>query len=103
MLSLQSLLFGLSVLVSLLLEDSLLVLKTILSLVEAYLDGDQVSLHAVDHMLVGALHHHLVLVGVLDPIQVVLGLCKPARLLKDRVFNRVLLVFGLLEIPLHIT
>lgn len=86
-LSLEALLLGLSVLVTLLLEDSLLVLVAILGLIETDLDSDQILLHAVNHVLVAALHHHLVLVGVLDPIQGLSRVLQAIGLPEDGVFD----------------
>ena len=86
-LSLQSLLLGLSILVSFLLEYLSLVLIAVLSLIEADLDGDQVTLHTIDHVLIGALDHHLVLVSVLDAIKSVFGVRKTIRRIGNALFN----------------
>ena len=65
-LRLQSLLLRLAVLVSLLLVDRLLVLITILRLVEPDLNGDEVRVHAVDHVLSLAFDHFGLVVLVFD-------------------------------------
>ena len=72
-LSLQSSLLSLTVFLSFVSVHLLLVLVAITKLVEPDLNRNEVSLHAVDHMLVGALHHHLPIVSVLDSIEGLLG------------------------------
>lgn len=66
MLSLKSFLFGLPVLVSFLLVNLLFVLEAFLRLVEADLNGNEVSLHAVYHVFILALDHKLVVMSVFD-------------------------------------
>ena len=58
----------------LLLVNSLLVLVTILGLIEPDLNGYQVLIHAVDHVLTLALDHFGLVVLVLDRLQPVQGL-----------------------------
>ena len=69
MLRLQPLLFGLSTPLSFLLVHLVLVLIAFLGLIESYLNGNQVLIHPMNHMLVGALNHHLVLMVSLDSIE----------------------------------
>ena len=95
-LGLETLLLGLSVLVRFLLVHLLLILETVLSLVEANLDGDQVLLHAMDHVLVATLHHHLVLVCVLDSVKSLPGLAQAISFAEDVIFNGRLFILGLL-------
>lgn len=52
------------------------------------------------HVLVRPLHHHLVLVSVLDPVEGALSRLKAIRLAHDVVFDAVLLQLGLLKLSL---
>ena len=67
-LGLKSLLLGLSTSLGFLHVDLVLVFIAVLIFVEPDLNGDQVGIHAMDHVLVLTLHHHLVLVVRLDTI-----------------------------------
>ena len=97
-LGLETLLLGLSVLVTLFLENLLLVLVAILSLIETDLNRDQVLLHAVNHVLIAALYHHLVLVSVLDPVKSLSRVAQTIGFTENRVFNRILLRLRLLKL-----
>jgi len=101
-LRLQSLLLGLTVFLGFLLENLLLVLEALRRFVLPDLNGNQVRLHAVDHVLVGPLHHQLVLVRVLDSLQSVHGVLEAVCLSENVVFNRALLGLCLLQLPLNI-
>lgn len=98
----KPLLLGLPVLVRLFLVDLLLVFVAVLGLVEPDLNGDEVLVHAVDHVFILPLNHHLVRVGVLDPIEPVLGAGKAVGLAEDVILNSVLLVLRLLQFALHL-
>ena len=97
-LGLETLLLGLSVLVTLFLENLLLVLVAILSLIETDLNCDQVLLHAVNHVLIAALYHHLVLVSVLDPVKSLSRVAQTIGFTVNRVFDRILLRLRLLKL-----
>lgn len=97
-LGLETLLLGLSVLVTLFLENLLLVLVAILSLIETDLNRDQVLLHAVNHVLIAALYHHLVLVSVLDPVKSLSRVAQTIGFTENRVFDRILLRLRLLKL-----
>ena len=99
-LGLKALLLCLSALISFILVDLLLVLMASLALIELNLDGDQIRLHALDHMLVRPLDHHLVLVRVLDLIKLALGAFKAISLSHHTIFNTSLFVLGLLKVSL---
>ena len=73
MLSLELLLFGLAVTLGFLHVDGVLVLVAILCLIEANLDGDQVCVHPVDHVLSLAFDHLGLVVLVLDGLKPVEG------------------------------
>ena len=73
MLGLKSLLFGLSTSFGFFHINLVLVFVAVLVFVEPDLDGYQVGIHAMDHVLVLTLHHVLVLVVRLDTVERVLG------------------------------
>ena len=100
MLGLKSLLLGLSVLIRLFLVDLSLVLVAVLCLVEADLDGNQITLHATDHVQVGALHHHLVLVRVLYTVKGALSVRHVTRLVCIALLDVGLVALGLLQLTL---
>lgn len=99
-LRLQSLLLRLAVLVSLLLVDRLLVLITILRLVESDLNGDEVRVHAVDHVLSLAFDHFGLVVLVLDRLELVEGVVEAICLAADSVLDGCLVDLRLLQLPL---
>ena len=99
-LGLESFLLGLPVLVRLLLVNLLLVLEAVLRFVEADLNGNEVGLHAMRHMLILALDHHLVVVSVFYFVKLVLGISKTISLAHYLVFNAVLFVLRLLKFSL---
>lgn len=100
-LGLQTFLLGLSVSVRFFLVDLLFILETLLSLIESDLNGNEVGLHAVDHVLVLPLHHHLVVVGLFDLVELVLCRAQTIRFPHHRVFNRILVSLRLLQFSLH--
>ena len=65
-LGLQSLLLRLPMLVGLLLIDRLLVFVTFLRLIEPDLNGYEITIHAMDHVLALAFDHLCLVVLVLD-------------------------------------
>ena len=71
-LGLQSLLLGFARLVSLLLPDDLLLLVGVSQVVRGDVEGNDVLLDAVDHVVVRALEHQLEIMLVLDHCQLVL-------------------------------
>ena len=86
----------LSVPVGLLLVDLLLVLEAVCAVVEPDLNRNEVLVHALDHVLVLALGHHLVVVLLFDRVQVVPGVAKPVGFAHNFLLDRALLVLGLL-------
>ena len=100
MLSLQSLLLRLAVLVSLLLIDRLLVLITILRLVEPDLNCDEVRVHAMDHVLSLAFDHFGLVMLVFDRLELVKGVVEAVCLAADSVFDGCLIDLRLLQLPL---
>lgn len=103
MLSLETFLLSLSVSFSLLLVDLVFILEAILRLIESDLNGDEIRLHAMDHVLVLPLHHHFVVVGLFDLVQLILRRRQPSRLLHHCLLDRVLLSLRLLQFSLNIT
>ena len=99
-LRLQSLLLRLAVLVSLLLVDRLFVLITILRLVEPDLNGDEVRVHAVDHVLSLAFDHFGLVVFVFDRLELVEGVVEAVCLAADTVLDGRLVDLRLLQLPL---
>lgn len=97
MLSLETFLLSLSVSFSLLLVDLVFILEAILRLIESDLNGDEIRLHAMDHVLVLPLHHHFVVVGLFDLVQLILRRRQPSRLLHHCLLDRVLLSLRLLQ------
>ena len=79
----------------------LLIFVTVAELIELDLNSNQVRLHAVDHVLIGALRQHLLLVLVLDVIEVVLRILQAARLPEDLILDIRLIILGLLELALN--
>jgi hypothetical protein len=100
-LGLESFLLCLPVLIGLFLVNLLLVLKAILSFVEADLNSNEVGLHAVGHMLILALDHHLVVVSVFNLVKFILSAIQTICLAHDFVFDAVLLVLRLVKFSLQ--
>ena len=99
-LRLQSLLLRLAVLVSFLLVDRLFVLITILRLVEPDLNGDEVRVHAVDHVLSLAFDHFGLVVLVFDRLELVEGVVEAVCLAANTVLDGRLVDLRLLQLPL---
>ena len=93
-------LLGLAVLLGLVHEDLLLVLVTVALLVESDLNRNQVRLHPVDHVLVGALHHHLPVVRVLNTVQLFLRCGEAMGLAAGVIFDSRLIALSLLKFAL---
>lgn len=78
----------------------LLILVTITLLIKLDLNRDQVGLHAVGHVLIGALCQHLLLVLVLDVIKSDFSVVESTRLPEDLILDVCLIIFGLLKLAL---
>ena len=102
-LGLESFLLGLPVLIRLFLVNLLLVLEAVLRFVEADLNGNEVGLHAVSHVLILALDHELVVVSVFYFVKLVLGASQTIGLAHDLVFDVVFFVLRLLKFSLQVT
>ena len=100
MLSLKALLLGLTVFVRFLLEHLLLVFVAILCFVELDLNSDEITLHSLNHVLVGPLNHHLVFVRVFNRVQSVFRVMQTVRLAEACILNRSFFILGLLQFSL---
>ena len=100
-LRLQSCLLSLAVLLRLVHEDLLFVLVTVAQFVESDLNCNEVRLHPVDHVLVGALHHHLSVVRVLDTVQLFFRCSQSVGLAAGVILDCRFITFGLLKLTLH--
>ena len=100
-LGLEPLLLGLSMTLGLLSVHLMLVLITILSIIELDLDSDQVLVHTLNHMLILPLHHHLVLVSVVDTVKDILSIAKTRFLVVVLILNSCFICLGLFEFSLH--
>lgn len=99
-LCLEPFLFGLPVLVSLFLVNLLFVLEALLCFVEADLNGNEVSLHTVHHVLILALDHELVVICVLNFIKLFLGIAQTSCLAHNLFLDATFFFFCLLELSL---
>ena len=100
-LGLEPLLLGLSMTLGLLSVHLMLVLITILSIIELDLDSDQVLVHTLNHMLILPLHHHLVLMSVVDAVKDILSIAKTRLLVAVLILNSCFICLGLFEFSLH--
>ena len=100
-LRLQSCLLSLAVLLRLVHENLLFVLVTVALFIESDLNCYEVRLHPVDHVLVGALHHHLSVVRVLDIVQLFFRCCQSVSLAAGVILDCRLIAFSLLKLTLH--
>ena len=55
----------------------------------------------MDHVLVGALHHHLSVVRVLDTVQLIFRCCQSMGLAAGVILDCRLIAFSLLKLTLH--
>ena len=100
-LGLEPLLLGLSMTLGLLSVHLMLVLITILSIIELDLDSDQVLVHPLNHMLILPLHHHLVLVSVVDTVKDILSIAKTRFLVVVLILNSCFICLSLFEFSLN--
>ena len=102
MLRLELLLLGLAVTLGFFHVDGVLVFVAILRLIEPNLDGDQIGVHSMDHMLSLAFDHLCLIMLVLNCLQPVKCRIQPRRLAIHTVFNGRLVDFRLLQLPLFL-
>ena len=99
-LSLLSLLLGLSVSITFFQVNFLLVFKAILRFIELDLNRNQISFHSLHHVSVLSLSHHLFVMLFLDLIESLLGPSKASVELIFLVLDVGLIPFSLLEFSL---
>jgi len=100
MLGLEPFLLSLPVFVSFFLVNLLFVLEAFLRFVEADLNGNKVSLHAVYHMLILALDHKLVVMRVFDFVKLFLCIAETCSLALNLFLYATFFFFCLLQLSL---